>query len=163
MALFSKNANRAALFKKQTLYDKCCTPEVEECCYFANLLPRPICNCEPLFTLELGRNSYTLPLITPLVITSTPQTIYFIFENIDSCPIELDKLGCQIASPIAVPGFTITIVSHPVVVPGNSSLTIYSIEIDNTVLDGSYEFGYSYESDCGPRVSGSIQVDISLL
>jgi hypothetical protein len=163
MAIFSKNANRAALFGKQTLYDKCCTPEVEECCYFANLLPRPICNCEPLFTLELDGDSYTLPLIAPLVITSTPQTIDFIFENIDSCPIELDKLGCEIAGPINYPGFTINIVSDPVVVPGNSSLTIYSIEVGNLALDGSYVFDYSYESDCGPRVSGSIQVEIAYL
>jgi len=160
MAIFSKNANRAALFGKQRLYDKCCTPEVEECCYSTNPLPRPICNCEPLFTLEFDGDSYTLPLIAGLVITSTPQTIDFVFENIDSCSIELDKLSCILSGPINYPGFTINIVSEPVVVPGNSSLTIYSIEVDNTALDGSYEFDYSYESDCGPRVSGSIRVTI---
>jgi hypothetical protein len=163
MALFTKNKNRAALFGKQTLYDKCCTPEVEECCYSADPLPRPICNCESLFTLDFDGDSYTLPLIAPLVITSLPQTIDFVFENIDSCPIELDKLSCLLSGPINYPGFTIDIVPDPTVVPGNTTLTIFSIEVDNTALDGSYEFDYSYESDCGPKVSGTIQVDISLL
>jgi hypothetical protein len=163
MALFTKNKNRAALFGKQTLYEKCCTPEVEECCYSSDPLPRPICNCEPLFTLELDGDSFELPLIAPLVITSTPQIIDFVFENIDSCPIELDKLSCSLSGPINYPGFTIEKVMEPTVVPGNSSLTIYSIEVDNTALDGSYEFNYGYRPDCGDQVSGIIQVEISLL
>jgi hypothetical protein len=163
MAIFSKNANRGALFGKQKLFKACCTPEVEECCYSTDPAPRPVCNCEPLFTLEFNGDSYELPLISPLVISSTPETIDFIFENIDSCPIELTKLSCSLSGPINYNGFTINVVSNNTVVPGNTSLTIFSIEVDNTALDGSYEFDYSYESDCANKVSGSIRVDIARL
>ena len=45
----------------------------------------------------------------------------------------------------------------------DTSLTIFSIEIDNTALDGSYEFDYQYNDDCGNNVNGSISVDIARL
>lgn len=164
MAIFSKNANRAALFGKQKLFKACCTPEIEECCYLTDPvpLPRPLCNCEPLFTLEFDGDSYELPLISALVVSSTPATIEFVFENIDSCPIELSRLSCILSGVINYDGFTINVISDTVV-PGNTSLTIFSIEIDNTALDGSYEFDYQYNDDCGNNVNGSISVDIARL
>ena len=162
MAIFSKNANRAALFGKQKLFKACCTPEVEECCYSTDPvpLPKPLCNCEPLFTLEFDGDSYDLLSLASLVVSSTPATLEFVFENVDSCPIELSRLSCILSGPINYGGFTINVVPDTVV-PGNTSLIIFSIEIDNTALDGSYDFNYQYNDDCGNNVNGTINVVIA--
>jgi hypothetical protein len=161
MAIFSKNANRAALFGKQKLFKACCTPEVEECCYSTDPTPRPVCNCEPLFSIDFDGDNYPLPYSTPLVITSLPKSIDFIFENLDSCPIEFTKLSLVLSGPINYNGFTIDIAPSNILVLGNSSLIIMNIEVDISAQDGSYEFNYSYLTTCGNAASGSISVDIA--
>ena len=161
MALFSKNANRAALFKKQTLYDKCCTPEVEECCYFANLLPRPPAP-PPCQTCVIDRyyivNGINVGNPTTIVIdTSMLPTIIEVFFNNSgrSC----DAIIGRITSASGNPNISITTYSVDAISPGTAELAA-TIELNTVLGEGTYTPFLEY-SLCGDNYSLGIDIQIN--
>ena len=158
MALFTKNKNRAALFGKQTLYDKCCTPEVEECCYSTDPLPRPPAPCQACFIdryyvvngINVG-NPITIVIDTSML----PTIIEVFFNNSNrSC----DAIIGKITSASGNPNIGITTYSVDTISPGTAELAA-TIELNTVLGEGTYT-PYTNYSICGDNYGLGIDIQI---
>jgi len=164
MALFTKNKNRAALFGKQTLYDKCCTPEVEECCYLtAEPLPRPPAppKCEEC-GFNIGRNYIVNgrdfgnadPITIDISMLPAIIEVFFINNN-EECNATFGK----ITSDPGNPSISISTYSPDIIEPETNEL-VATIQISDTILPGSYTPYLNY-SLCGDNLALGINIVIN--
>jgi hypothetical protein len=160
MALFTKNKNRAALFGKQTLYDKCCTPEVEECCYSTDPLPRPPAPppCQACFIdryyvvngINVG-NPITIVIDTSML----PTIIEVFFNNSNrSC----DAIIGKITSDTPSPNISITTYGVDTISPGTAELAA-TIQLNTVLGPGTYTPYINY-SICGDNYGLGIDIQI---
>jgi hypothetical protein len=162
MALFTKNKNRAALFGKQTLYDKCCTPEVEECCYPTDPLPRPPAPppCQEC-GFNLGRNyivnGVSYGNVDPIIIDTTdlPAIIEVFFGNDNR---ECDATFGKFTSDTPSPNISITTYSPDTIAPGNVEL-VATIQLNTVLGPGTYTPYINY-SICGDNYALGIDIQI---
>lgn len=159
MAIFSKNANRAALFGKQKLFKACCTPEVEECCYLTNPVPRPPAPpCQ-----ECGRDIKARYLVNnveedfPIVIdvSELPAVIEVFFENGN---LECDATFGKITSDSGNPNISITTYSPEIIGPLDEEL-VATIQLNTILGPGSYSPSLLFNI-CG--VNTFLNVDINI-
>ena len=160
MALFTKNKNRAALFGKQTLYDICCTPEIEECCYPTDPLPRPpapppclVCFFNRYYVVNgvnVG-NPFTINIDTSML----PATIEVYFENIST---DCDVIIGNITSDSYNPNISITTYSVDTISPGTAELAA-TIQLNTVIGAGTYTPSLFY-SVCGDNYDLGINVQI---
>lgn len=162
MAIFSKNANRAALFGKQKLFKACCTPEVEECCYLTNPVPRPPAppcqECGGSVIRDYIVNGISVGNITPIVIDTSmlPTIIEVFFENANR---ECDAIFGKITSETPTPNINI-ITSSPdnPIKPGESEL-VATIQLNTVLGDGNY-IPFLFYNLCGDNYALSIDIQI---
>jgi hypothetical protein len=146
MAIFSKNANRAALFGKQKLYDKCCTSEVEECCYSTDPLPRPPCqecgmNIDKYMIIDGVEYEFGTPGLS-FDISLLPFTIEVYFENTN--PLCNANFQEKITGDTSEPNVTINTQGLSVIAP-NSTELIATVNVTNGVIAGTYSFDIYYK------------------
>ena len=139
MAIFSKNANRAALFGKQKLFKACCTPEVEECCYLTNPVPRPpkpSCQeCGKSIEASFLVNNTPYVFYPILIDTSMlPAVIEVFFENANR---ECDANFGKITSETPTPNINIITSSPDTIKPGESEL-VATIQLNTVLGPGTY-------------------------
>jgi hypothetical protein len=163
MALFTKNKNRAALFGKQTLYDKCCTPEVEECCYLADPLPRPPApppcqECGFNLIRNYIVNGVPFGNVDPIIIDTTdlPAIIEVLFSNGNR---ECDATFGKITSDSGNPNISITTFSVDAISPGTSELAA-TIQLNTVLGEGTYT-PFLFYSLCGDNLSLGINIQIN--
>jgi hypothetical protein len=160
MALFTKNKNRAALFGKQTLYDKCCTPEVEECCYLSDPLPRPPAPCQEC-GFNLGRNYIVNGVaygnVDPIIIDTSmlPAIIEVLFSNGNR---ECDATFGKFTSDSGNPNISITTSSPDIIGPGNVEL-VATIQLNTVLGEGTYT-PFLFYPLCGDSLSFGINIQI---
>ena len=156
MAIFSKNANRGALFGKQKLFKACCTPEVEECCY-QSYTPKPGegCNCNILFTQNVNGTitPVTINFLTLSQSADLPIEIGFYVENLDSCPIIISNIGAESTSPF----FTFSFALNPFTLAANDNAFVFGLELSELAGPGSYTFDYYFDTDCGQSIRGTFE------
>lgn len=161
MAIFSKNANRAALFGKQKLFKACCTPEVEECCYSTDLVPVP----KPPPCQECGRsvirdyivNGISVGNISPIVIDTSmlPTIIEVFFENGN---LECDATFGKVTSDTPSPNINISTYSPDTIGPGAIEL-VATIQLNTALGEGTYTPYLNY-SLCGDNYALGIDIQI---
>lgn len=162
MAIFSKNANRAALFGKQKLFKACCTPEVEECCYLTNPVPRPpkpSCQeCGGNITRNYIVNGRSYGDTTPIVIDTSmlPVTIEVYFTNNSK---ECDAIFGKITSETPTPNINIITSSPDTIKPGESEL-VATIQLNTVLGDGNY-IPFLFYNLCGDNYALSIEIQIN--
>jgi hypothetical protein len=162
MAIFSKNANRAALFGKQKLFKACCTPEVEECCYLTNPVPRPPAPPDPPCQ-ECGRNIKARYLVNnveedfPIVIdvSELPAVIEVFFENGNP---ECDATFGKITSDSGNPNISIITYSPDKIGPLDEEL-IATIQLNTILGIGNYSPSLFFNLCNDPSV---LNVDIKI-
>lgn len=158
MAIFSKNANRAALFGKQKLFKACCTPEVEECCYSTDPTPRPVCNCNNYET-ALNVNGVIQPTTAFLTLSASsdlPANIQINITNTDTCPIDITNISLIGSSPYIVASLPIT----PFVLAAGTSDDVFGFQLSELAGPGGYIIDYSY-TICG--FTTTLQLEIMLV
>lgn len=142
MAIFSKNANRAALFGKQKLFKACCTPEVEECCYLTNPVPRrpaPPCTgeeCKKSFSFYYLVNNGNYGSTNPINIYTSelPAVIeVFIKNDLNYCSTKYGKLTSETPNP----NINITTYNIGTLEPGDSKLAA-TLQLNTVLGEGMY-------------------------
>lgn len=157
MAIFSKNANRAALFGKQKLFKACCTPEVEECCYSTDP-PALACDCNNYET-ALNVNGVIQPTTAFLTLSASsdlPANIQINITNTDTCPIDITNISLIGSSPYIVALLPIT----PFVLAAGTSADVFGFQLSGLAGPGGYIIDYSY-TICG--FTTTLQLEIMLV
>jgi hypothetical protein len=160
MAIFSKNANRAALFGKQKLFKACCTPEVEECCYLTNPVPRPptppcqACNMDITYSYLVNNNPIVFLPIT-IDVTELPAVIEVFFGNNNR---ECDATIGKVTSDTPNPNINIITSSPDPLGPGENVL-VATIQLNTVLGVGSYTPYINYPL-CGESYALGVNIVI---
>ena len=166
MGLFSKNANRAALFGKQKFLKVCCTPEVEECCYLTNPVPlpkqtRPVIPPCQACDIDIIRN-YIVNGVSvgnaSLIVIDTsmlPVIIEVFFENGN---LDCDATFGKITSDSPNPNISI-LTYDPNIIEPEENVLVATIQLNTIIGEGIYTPYLNY-SLCGDNYALGIDIQI---